>query len=117
VNDDDKKQLKDAYVSLYAHFKMLMDEREKQMNLRFDAAQEALMSKEGDLNRRLEGLNELRAAVEKDRAQFVKTEVYDIKTAGYDEWCRAVDKRFAYWGGGLTALVFVLEFIFRFAGK
>ena len=46
-----------------------------------------------DLERRLESLNELRTAVERDRAQFVKQEVYDTKTAYYDNWCRGVDNK------------------------
>jgi hypothetical protein len=114
VDINDKKHLKDAYVSLYAHFTKLMDEREKQTNLRFDAARLALDASKSELDRKLETLNELRSAVEKDRIQFVRQDVYEEKTKGYDAWCRSVDKKFAYWGGGLTALIFLLEYLMRY---
>jgi len=41
-----------------------------------EATAEALRVARGELERRLEGLNELRKDVEKDRAQFVKADVY-----------------------------------------
>jgi hypothetical protein len=46
-----------------------------------------------DLERRLEGLNQLRKEVQSDREQFVKKETYEIKTSWYDEWCNDVSSR------------------------
>ena len=46
-----------------------------------------------DLERRLEGLNQLRREVQSDREQFVEKKVYDIKTKGYDDWCADISTR------------------------
>jgi hypothetical protein len=114
MDEDRKREASALYVNLKEHFDMLLTEREKQMNLRFEASATALAASKEELERRLEILNELRSAVERDRSQFVREDVYEEKTKGYDTWCRGVDKKFAYWGGGLTVLVFILEFLFRY---
>lgn len=50
----------------------------KTLDLRFEAADKALTLKSEEMERRLEGLNELRAEVIRDRSQFVKQDVYDL---------------------------------------
>jgi hypothetical protein len=67
------------------------------LKTRLDGMDIALSLKTQDMDRRLEGLNHLRAEYTRDRmedrAQYVKTETYEIKTKGYDEWTRIVDNR------------------------
>jgi hypothetical protein len=53
----------------------------------------SLVQRTADLERRLLGLNELRAEVVKDRELLLKKETYDIKTAGYDTWCAEINRR------------------------
>ena len=50
------------------------------------------LSKE-EMNRRLEGLNELRNQVVLDRSEFVKQETYSEKIDSTDKWCITTDKR------------------------
>jgi hypothetical protein len=49
----------------------------KLQDSRFEAAKEALNLRSAELDKRLEGLNQLRAEVVKDREQFVRKETYD----------------------------------------
>ena len=60
---------------------------------RFYAMDDALLLRTGELEKRLEGLNELRSEVISDRDQLVKKETYNIKTAAYDEWCTDINRR------------------------
>ena len=53
----------------------------------------SIVQRTADLERRLLGLNELRAEVVKDRDLLLKKETYDIKTSGYDAWCAEINRR------------------------
>lgn len=67
----------------------LCDEKHAYMNQlidhRFDAMDQALKLRAAELERRLEGLNELRSQVVKDRDQFVKKEAYEMRVMYYDK--------------------------------
>jgi len=52
---------------------------------RIDAMDKAVTVKTEEMERRLEGLNELRKDVVKDREQFVRKEIYESKVKEYDE--------------------------------
>ena len=60
---------------------------------RFEAMDKAVAARTQDLERRLEGLNQLRQEVIRDRETFLEKKVYDIKTQGYDSWCSDISKR------------------------
>ena len=107
MTDDEKRELKHGYVTLKEHL-------EKVLELRFAAARESLELAKIELERRLGDLNELRKSVESDRSQFVKLETYDLKTAWYDEWCRGVDKKLAYWSAAIVVIVFLIELGVKF---
>ena len=53
---------------------------------RFEAMDHALELKTHELNRRLEGLNELREEVIRDRDQFARRDVIEGKMRDYDQW-------------------------------
>ena len=89
---DSERELSMGYVYLREYFEMMFREREKQLDFRFKAAHDALKTASAELERRLEGLNQLRSEVIKDRELFIKKDIYDTKTAFYDDWCRSVDK-------------------------
>ena len=93
MTDDDKRELIHGYINLKDHFDALLEERQKRMDDRFQSQKDALSKSNEELERRLEALNELRAAVEKDRAQFVQVETYKQKIEWYDDWVRAVDQK------------------------
>lgn len=65
----------------------------KKIEARLDGMDEALGLRTRELERRLEGLNELRSEVIKDREQFLRQEVYNIKTSQYDAWVMQTNKR------------------------
>ena len=53
---------------------------------RFESMDRAVIERTKELERRLEGLNELRQQVIKDRDQFVKKETYDLRVQHYDKY-------------------------------
>ena len=72
-------------ITLKEYIDLVIDNHER-------AQIDALINAEKNLERRLEALNDLRCAVERDRDMFVKREIYDTKTAFYDQWCRGIDE-------------------------
>ena len=85
---EDKKEVSNIYVSLKEHFDVLLREREKQFELHFKMLADAAIRQGVELERRLEGLNQLRSEYTKDRTedrtQYVRQETYDLKVGGYD---------------------------------
>ena len=67
-----------------------MDEAIK---VRADATHTALQLKTQEMDRRLEGLNQLRQEVVRDRDQFLKREMYDDKSKSYDTWVAGVNEK------------------------
>jgi hypothetical protein len=59
---------------------------ERIINHRFESMDASVVAKSIDLERRLEGLNDLRAQVIRDRDQFVKKETYDLRVQHYDKY-------------------------------
>ena len=58
----------------------------KLIDHRFEAMDRAVIERTKELERRLEGLNELRQQVVRDREQFVKKEAYEMRVAFYDKY-------------------------------
>jgi uncharacterized protein YydD (DUF2326 family) len=105
----------------HASIKDATELRERAIVARLDAMDEALTLRTGELERRLEGLNQLRQEVTQDRKEFLQKETYDIKTAYYDEWCRNVDARLttletriATWVASLGVLFTVVQLILHY---
>jgi hypothetical protein len=97
MDTNDKRELNIAYVNLKDHFDAILIEREKKFDLHFQMIREALDVSSRELERRLEGLNQLRAEYTSDRThdrqQYVRQETYDQKILWYDDWVRTVDKK------------------------
>ena len=60
----------------------ILEERDRQYGLRYQAQEDALATARLDMERRLEGLNELRKAVETDRGRFLSVEKYEAEMRG-----------------------------------
>ena len=58
----------------------------KLIDHRFESMDQALKLRSMELERRLEGLNQLRGEVTKDRDQFVKREAYEMRVQFYDKY-------------------------------
>jgi hypothetical protein len=92
--------------------------RERALVTRLDSMDHALELRTGELERRLEMLNELRAEVVQE---FLLKDTYDIKTTFYDNWCRTVDTRLttletriATWVASLGVLFTVVQLILHY---
>jgi hypothetical protein len=53
---------------------------------RFEAMDDAVAARAKELERRLEGLNELREQVISDRDEFLRKETYDLRVQYYDKY-------------------------------
>jgi hypothetical protein len=88
MTSDDKKEVSNLYVNIKEHFDALWEEREKRYKQHFDMLAEAAERQGKELERRLEGLNQLREEYTSDRShdqrQFVRQETYDLKMGGID---------------------------------
>ena len=62
----------EGYVHLKEYFEKIID-------LRFQDSNNALILSRNELERRLEGLNELRKDVEKDRGLLLRKETYEVE--------------------------------------
>ena len=71
-----------SFVNLREHLERIFEERDRQYDLRYKAQEDALAMARRDMERRLEGLNELRRAVETDRGRFLSVEKYDAEMRG-----------------------------------
>jgi hypothetical protein len=105
--------------------KEILDLCIKKIEVRLSGMDIALNVSTKELERRLEELNNLRAEYTRDRATdrslFVRQETYDVKTAGYDDWCRGIEKkintietRYATWAAALIALVVIIQLVTGF---
>jgi len=63
------------------------------LEARMDGMDKAVELKTVEMERRLEGLNELRSEVIKDRELLVKKEGYDLKMAMLDSWITAANEK------------------------
>jgi len=88
-----KKELIVGYVNLKEHFDALWDERKEQLNLHFTLLKEALVKNDTEIERRLIGLNELRAEYTNDRTHdrqmYVRQETFDARV----EEIKKIEKR------------------------
>jgi hypothetical protein len=72
-------------VDLRQHLEMLIAERIKNLDLRFEAAELAVKIASENLQRELSKLNELRQEVVKDRSLFVTNDYFTSKMASLDK--------------------------------
>lgn len=62
-----------------AYLLAILEERDRQYDFRYRAQQEALQMAREEMERRLEGLNELRREVTEDRGRFLSVEKYEAQ--------------------------------------
>jgi hypothetical protein len=117
MTDDDR-------ISVLEHLNRIID-------LRFDALDKEMSYYRLEMERRLEGLNELREDVVKDRGLLIRGDVYYPKIKTLDEGIDKVEGRISAvetslittaasnrnWVIGIATLVVVIELILRFWPK
>lgn len=69
--------------------KLMMDV----IDVRLEAMDKALILQSGEVSRRLEELNHIKAERLLDRQSFLQRNIYDIKTDYYDKWIVSMEKR------------------------
>jgi hypothetical protein len=85
---------------------------EKIILLEFQSAQRAIEAATKTLDHRLEGMNEFRAQMEKERTQYVRVErfeAFEQRLEGLEKRSANQDGRFWALGIGLTLLMFAVQ--------
>jgi len=85
----------DSGVSTREYLLRILDERDRTHQARINAQTEALQLAKTELERRLEGLNQLRNEVLSDRALLVRQDTYDAGLSSRDVRIRAVEDKVA----------------------
>jgi len=84
---------------------------------RLDGIEKLAAARLVELDRRLSGLNELRADVVKDRDQFVRKESYDLKMDTMEKLgnrVTALETRVIVWTGVVAIVFTVVNIVLRF---
>ena len=85
-------QLEKLFNSELHHLRALI-EHEKELRISYEkSVEKALELRAKEVERRLEGMNELRQQVVSDRAQFVRREIYDTRQDALDARVTAAEK-------------------------
>jgi len=115
------------YVSLQHYIEKLIEERTKQNELQFKDMDKALHLASQEMERRLEGLNEMRSSYEKDRSEFVKVESFRLQISGIeraindfektlnkiDNRITAVESRSRTWSAAIIMFLVILQIIIK----
>ena len=98
----------------------ICDTKHQVFTERLNGMDRALAIRAADLERRLEGLNQLRQEVVRDREMFLNKEVYNTKTAFYDGWCSEVNDRLTkietrsiVWTSAIVLIFTIVEILVR----
>jgi hypothetical protein len=70
---------------------------------------------ESAMNKRLEGMNEFRSALQDQASKAVTRELFDAKFDALAEAINKIEKRMAYYSGAAAAGGFLLALVFRLA--
>jgi hypothetical protein len=123
--------LKSEDVSLKDHFEHRLQAIEDMENERWEAhrevhamGQRAIDAALVTLNVRLEGMNEFRAQILKERSEFVKQQVFDVehkaieaKVDSQGRWQDNMSGRLWMLGAFILAINLLVGFVFRLLGK
>ena len=94
------------------------------IDIRFDSLDKALALSREEMNRRLEGLNQLRGEVITDRSQFMPRDKCDDKHAVFSDWQASVNKKLTVletrsitWTASVGLFFLILNLAMRWFGK
>lgn len=117
MNDQDRRD----YVSLRDYFERILEEHCKKVEQRFESQETALDEAKVNMERRLDGLNELRQQVILDRNIYLRSDIYDEKVKYYDTWIAGVNKdittiktRSVTWTVAIGVFVVAIELLLHF---
>jgi hypothetical protein len=111
-------------VSLKEFFEALLTAQNLHSNARFDALDKAIALSREELNRRLEGLNQLRNEVITDRNVFMKRESCEDKHKELSVWRDTVNKKLTTletrsitWTAAVGIFFLILNIVMKWLGK
>src|SRR4030043_2337725 len=111
-------------ISLKSFFERMLEEQEKRITLRFDSLDKALMLNRNEMERRLEGLNQLRTEVVSDRGQFTLRDKCEDKHSDLSKWQDLVNKKLTIletrsitWTAAVGIFFLIVSLAMRWVGK
>jgi len=111
-------------ISLKEYFSKLLEEQDKRINLRFDELDKALRLSREEMERRLEGLNQLRTEVTSDRSQFTLRIKCEAEHDNLKIWRDSVNKKLTTletrsitWTAAVGIFFLIISFAMRWFGK
>ena len=103
--------------------------------VRMDGMDNALLIRKAEMDRRLDGLNQLREDVIRDRDMFLRRDTYESKHEALSVWIKSIDTALNeaksrtndrltrvetsifIWGGVITVITLTIQLIFHFFDK
>lgn len=111
-------------ISLMHFFERMLEEQEKRITIRFDSLDKALVLNQDEMERRLEGLNQLRSEVVTDRGQFVNKSKCEERHDSLRDWQDSVnaklttlETRSITWTAAVGVFFLAVSLLMRFFGK
>jgi len=106
-----------SMVTLKEHIERLLDERCRVIDQRFEEQDRALDLARAEMERRLEGLNQLRQDVTKDRAEYVTRDVFELRVAPLEKSVTQLETRMITGMAAIGIIFLVIDMMFHFLGK
>jgi hypothetical protein len=111
-------------ITLREFFETQMKNQRENTNMRFDALDKALQLSRDEMNRRLEGLNQLRNEVITDRGAFIQREICNQQHKELGTWKEAVTKKLTVletrsitWTAAVGVFFLIISIMMRWFGK
>jgi hypothetical protein len=100
-----------SVVSLKEYFTTLLNERCRIIDQRFAEQDRALQLSRDELERRLEGLNQLRQDVVKDRSEYVTRDVYELNHKVLESRINSVEDAIAQMETRTATIIALMGFV------
>ena len=114
----------DDKVTLKEFFLKLLEEQTKRIDTRFDSLDKALTLSHEEMERRLQGLNQLREEVMSDRSQFALRERCEARHKDLQSWQDSVNSKLTTletrsitWTAAVGIFFLIISVAMRWLGK
>lgn len=87
------------------------------LEAKLDAIQSQITTTASDLERRLESMNEFRAQIQSERAEYVRRETVDLLVRQLSDRMAAVDRRLSFVTGGALVVAACISLLLWVLGR
>lgn len=119
-----KTQKDSGTISIKEFLLHIMQEQGKTIDLRFDSLDKSIILSRDEMNRRLEGLNQLRNEVLMDRSMFMPRETCATQHKDLTDWREAINNKVTIletraitWTAAVGIFFLFINVVLRWFGK